>query len=270
MSRRNFFEMINESPLNLRAEYNRIYNMFYKGTHTECDISGIIEEGFEELPAYIRGRTRTLSDFDDTYGFYFPQFPHPTTVDDVISLCEYAWNLSKGVLEYACNIISEDSYYDLEQFLKLIRETTEALHHTLIVKNRIAIFVPQNPEAVSVSEIVSNEVALNILEYHHHALKGNLSKKKAILHIMADDIELQKKALNGINGTFSSNLFQMFNKFVRHNNEDNPYIKGLSPDELESCYDDIYQMWLLAKLEIDNLERKKRVENMLQKINSKE
>jgi hypothetical protein len=254
--------------LNIEAEYLRIYNRLFEGTYTERDIISIIEEGFEELPTYIRGRTRSLSDFNMTYKFSFPQFPIHLCVDDIISLCEYAWNLSKGVLEYACNILGEDSLYDLEQFLKMIRETTEALHHTLIVKNRITIFVPQNHEVISVSEIVDNEVALNILEYHHHALKGNLSKKKAILHIMADDIETQRKTLNSINKTFADNLFQMLQKFVRHNNEDNPYIKGLSSDELETCYDDIYQMWLLAKLEIDNLKRKKRVETVLQKINS--
>jgi hypothetical protein len=60
----------------------------------------------------------------------------------------------------------------------------------------------------------------------------------------------------------------MLQKFVRHNNESNPFIKGLALKELEKCYDDIYQMWLLAKLEIDNLERKKRVETVLQQINT--
>lgn len=59
----------------------------------------------------------------------------------------------------------------------------------------------------------------------------------------------------------------MLQKFVRHNNSDNPYISSLSPKEVEECYDDIYQMWLIAKLEIDNIERKKRVEAVLKKIN---
>jgi len=36
---------------------------------------------------------------------------------------------------------------------------------------------------------------------------------------------------------------------------------------VEECYDDIYQMWLIAKLGIDNIERKKRVEAVLKKIN---
>ena len=130
------------------------------------------------------------------------------------------------------------------------------------------ILVPRKQEAIAVAEIVDKKLSYSVLEYNHHGLKGNLDKKKSILKLMADDIELQRKILNGINKTLADNLFQMLQKFVRHNNEDNPYIKGLSPNALEACYDDIYQMWLLAKLEIDNLERKKRVEETLRQINA--
>ena len=63
-------------------------------------------------------------------------------------------------------------------------------------------------------------------------------------------------------------LFQMLNRFIRHNNDDNTYINGLGQEELEAWYDDIYQLWLLAALEIDNFERKKRVTELLGKINT--
>ena len=91
----------------------------------------------------------------------------------------------------------------------------------------------------------------------------------AILKLAADDIELERNKLRGINRTLESNLFQMLQKFVRHNNEENPYIKGLSSDELETCYDDIYQMWLLAKMEIDQVERNKRMKIILEAVNAK-
>ena len=133
---------------------------------------------------------------------------------------------------------------------------------------RVNILVPRKQESIAVAEIADKKIAYSILEYNHHSLKGNLEKKKAILKLMADDIEPQRKVLNGINKTLADNLFQMFQKFVRHNNEDNWFIKNLSKENLEMCYDDIYQMWLLAKLEIDNLERKKRVEFVLQNINA--
>ena len=133
----------------------------------------------------------------------------------------------------------------------------------------VNILVPRKPEAVAVAGIVDKEIAYSVLEYNHHSLNGDLGKKKAILKFMADDIEPQRKILNGINKTLSDNLFQMLQRFVRHNNEDNLFIMSLSKEDLETCYDDIYQMWLLAKLEIDNLERKKRVETIIKNINAK-
>ena len=59
----------------------------------------------------------------------------------------------------------------------------------------------------------------------------------------------------------------MLQKFVRHNNKDNPIIASMSEEEIEAVYDDIYQMWLLAMLELDNVERKKRARELLGRIN---
>jgi hypothetical protein len=42
----------------------------------------------------------------------------------------------------------------------------------------------------------------------------------------------------------------------------------MSAGELETCYDDTYQLWILATLEIDNIERKQRVKKLLGEINS--
>ena len=63
-------------------------------------------------------------------------------------------------------------------------------------------------------------------------------------------------------------MFQMFNKFVRHNNAENPVIATMRPAEIESYYDDIYQMWLLAKLILDNEDRNNRVRELLGRINA--
>lgn len=60
----------------------------------------------------------------------------------------------------------------------------------------------------------------------------------------------------------------MLQKFIRHNNSDNSYIANMTPQETETAYDDIYQMWLLAKLELANVERNSRIKELLGKINS--
>ena len=188
--------------------------------------------------------------------------------DDLISLCEYIWNFCDATLKYAHQAIYDSDYDSIEYMIKTIQNCVDDIAHTMIKKENLIIIVPKKADIVAVSEIVKKDLAVSVLEYHHYGLKGNLPKKKAILKLLADDIELQRKNLNGVNKTLSDNLFQMLQKFVRHNNENNLYIKGLSSDKLEACYDDIYQMWLLAKLEIDNLERKKRVEDTLKQINA--
>lgn len=57
------------------------------------------------------------------------------------------------------------------------------------------------------------------------------------------------------------------NKFVRHDHSQTPYIATMKDEEIEAVYDDIYQMWLLAKLEMDQVERGKRVKELLGEMN---
>ena len=80
--------------------------------------------------------------------------------------------------------------------------------------------------------------------------------------------EPMRKKLKAIAPSIESTLFQLFQKFVRHNYRSHPHIRGLSDREIEECYDDIYQMWLLAKLELDNVERTRKVKRILDEINS--
>ena len=87
--------------------------------------------------------------------------------------------------------------------------------------------------------------------------------------MMYDDIEPNQRELEAVNRTLKSDLFQLMNKFIRHNNSDNKFIQTLNNNQLEAIYDDIYQLWLLAKLELDNVERNKRVKELLNAVNSK-
>ena len=85
---------------------------------------------------------------------------------------------------------------------------------------------------------------------------------------MADDIENDRKKLSSINKTLENQLYQLMNKFVRHDQSQTSYIATMKPQEIEECYDDIYQMWLLTKLEIDHYtDRKDRVSALLSNIN---
>lgn len=267
MERKNLSQILKDAKIDYRREYDRLYQIFYElGTGQGDDVlRDACAKAFWNMP--MRGTCLSLDDFDEVYGINFEKDPEDFDLNYLLNFCEYTYNL---VIYTSFNSWLYGEYTPRIIFQNQLNKVVELISHKFIQDEdtQINILVPCKQEALAVAEIVDKKIAYSVLEYNHHGLKGNLAKKKAILKLMADDIEPQRKILNGINKTLSDNLFQMLQKFVRHNNEDNPYIKGLSPDELESCYDDIYQMWLLAKLEIDNLERKKRVEFVLQNINA--
>lgn len=270
MARKNFYEIINDSPFNLRAEYDRIYKLFYGMSKSDYSVLCMIDNAFECFPKNLIGRTISWEDFDYTYGFNFPQDSEKVVIDDLITFCEYAYTFCKAIMLYAEDLIDDDDHRRVLRTMQTIDECMNDLAQMPLHREDITIFVPRNPESISAAEISSPELAVSILEYHHHALKGNLAKKKAILKLLADDIEPFRTELNGINKSFSSAFFQMLQKFVRHNNDDNNYISSLSDKEKEAYYDDIYQMWLLAKLELDNVERMQRVKKTLGAINTPE
>lgn len=275
MARRNFYEILNETPLNLQTEYERIYKLFYEGTDSYRSIDDVIEYAFESLPEYLIGRTISLADFNKTYNFAFPDtiFTDPgmpfSPVDDLLIFCEYIWNFCVGLLEHAMHTLDEDEYNSILHLQKMIIACMDDLKQMLAKRGELYIFVPKDPAVISVAEIVDKDMAVSILEYHHHSLKGDMAKKKAILKLMADDIEGDRQRLRNINRTLETQLFQLLNKFVRHDQAQTPHIGTMNPQEIEECYDDIYQMWLLARLEIDHYaDRKDRIAGLIEKLNN--
>lgn len=275
MARRNFYEILTETPLNLQAEYERIYKLFYEGTDSYRSIDDVIEYAFESLPEHLIGRTISLADFNKTYNFAFPDtiFTDPgmpfSPVDDLLIFCEYIWNFCVGLLEHAMYTLDEDEYNSILHLQKMIMACMDDLKQMLAKRGELYIFVPKDPAVISVAEIVEKDMAVSILEYHHHSLKGDLAKKQAILKLMADDIEGDRQKLRNINRTLETQLFQLLNKFVRHDQAQTPYIGSMNSLEIEECYDDIYQMWLLARLEIDHYaDRKDRIAGLIEKLNN--
>ena len=87
-------------------------------------------------------------------------------------------------------------------------------------------------------------------------------------------MEAKRTELAKVDSRFCSDIFYLFNNLnIRHNNVD-PSINGkfkqavadMPPEELEHWYDETYQMCLLAFLELDNLERKEKVEQLKQAL----
>ena len=105
-------------------------------------------------------------------------------------------------------------------------------------------------------------------------MKGDLDIKRSTIIALADKLEPQRKTLGQINSSLESDLFFLLNNInLRHNNSDpaggkkyHPVVAGMSNDELEKWYDEIYQMCLLAFLELDNADRKDKINKLKQDI----
>ncbi len=282
--RRNIYEIIVSNRVILKNEYDRIYkfyfienNIVYRGS--DISLNSFIEINFRKIDTAFIRRTTSLKDFNMTYGFSnsstlgyeYVSAPEKFSLEFFIKFCEYIYNFTVQ----ARKLFNDNSiaFYaqgreQVEFLYNIILSCLDELGYVPVQKNGIFIFCESSPQAVAVAETVDEELSIRVFEYNHYRLKGNLEEKLSILKAMADNIEPQRDALNSINQTLTSNLFQLLNKFVRHNNSKNVYISTLSPEEIEECYDDIYQMWLLAKLELDNVERSRKVKKLLGKINS--
>lgn len=75
------------------------------------------------------------------------------------------------------------------------------------------------------------------------------------------------------NTSLESDLFYLLNSVnVRHNNAEQGgknyihFVADMKDGDIEQWYDDIYQMCLLAFLELDHLERKERVKKLKEDI----
>lgn len=268
--RSNMYDIIKGRKFNVAREYARIWTLFNSADNISPHITpliNLIDGNIQFFPDSFKNRALSLDDFDDTYGFKFNPPNASVTVDELISYCEYVVTLCDHLWKYASFSLGDDSEYLKDDLYRTVDGCMDELGLIAAKRDEITIFVDKDPAVIAVTELVDETLAYDVKAFIHKQAKGDLQKKKTILKYLADDIEPQRNKLNSINKTFAGNLFQMLQKFVRHNNSNNPYISSLSPKEVEECYDDIYQMWLIAKLEIDNIERKQRVEAVLKKIN---
>lgn len=276
MERRNFAQILKEAKIDIRREYDRLYGLFYLNKSYQINnCVGSLREYcayyFYSLP--FCGTCLTLDDFDDFYGFSFEKNPKDFDLNYLLLFCEYTYNVAVYInpMEWSqTNALILYGALSPQQYVLQLMKVVEAIGYMITKEDdsdSMAIIVPKVPEAIAVAEISDSKIAYNIIEYNHYALKGNLDKKQSILRALTYDIENKRSELRNISSPVESELFQLTNKFIRHNNEENQFISNMTPEEIENVYDDIYQMWLLAKLELDNVERKKRAKKLLGNMN---
>ena len=131
------------------------------------------------------------------------------------------------------------------------------------------IVIEDKPEATAVAEIVAKETAHKVLRYNHYMLKGDLEAKKEILLAIGADLEPKRGQIKVIDKDLEDGIFYILNNFhLRHNNKavgDKRYKQAVAEmDEniLEYWYDELYQMMLLAYLQLDQMERTAKIKEI--------
>jgi len=275
MARIPFSEVLKNASVDLSSEYGRLYELFYINVEDSSALGNTISEHcasrFKDFP--YRGTCISLDDFEKCHNLNFVGSPHEFDIDYLVSFCEYSYN----IVVYCSGSDSDLKYYGMHKqisfFLQQIERVIEKIGYMPNSKNGITDFVPKDPTAISVSEIVEPEVSYSVIEYNHHSMKGDLKQKRAILIALADQLEPQRAKLKSINSSFEDDLFFLFNNVnLRHNNCDpegkkyHSYVAAMKKEDIEQLYDDTYQMCLLAFLELDHMERKERVKKLKQNI----
>lgn len=282
--KKNIFEIAKENE-NLERDIKRIIRLL-KEEKIIFEGGSIIDEEYtlyEFVEAFCfnnwenRGHCIDLQDFLTSINYQFIESGAPYYEGDMLLFIELVYNFWK----LALNKINESTYeyysnfFLLQNIMEDILEKLNYKAHYDEAKEQLLV-IEDKPEVTAVADIVTAPIALDVIIYNHHTLKGNIQLKKKILLALGADLEPKRKQLKTINAILEDNIFRILNEFnLRHNNidpQDNKYyyadVATLSSKQLEEWYDELYQMILLAYLVLDNIERSNKVKKFYDKRNN--
>lgn len=259
--RRTFYDILESLEFDVHEEYSELLYLFdcepavaWRGKMQK--LSEVIDDvSFRDLP--FRGRFSSLFDMMNELELDQPS----DDLNDLFVFCEFLIavmpkNVKRGSIYES---ISKVIWGNIENILeKTNHEFIQDPRH-----NDRYIIVEKNKSATLAAQIVEDEeVAFELLEYNHHALKGELSKKRKILVSIGAYIEpiLREKTLSNAGyKELESNVGFLLNKFhIRHNNKEGKtaqdYIVSITDEELEVWYDKTYDVLIQAILTNENIE----------------
>lgn len=281
--RRNFAQILKEAKIDAKAEYQKLYGLLFDRSIQVSNTNRI--SAYDELSErfigfHFRGTCLSIDEFNDLYEFHFEREPVDFCIDNLISLCEYIYNMLMGYqttqVSFGWNMPTTPALINVQFYLQQIGQVIEKIGYMQTTEDNFTIFVEKSPAAIAVAEspLIPENLSYRLISYNHYTMKGNLDAKKSVLQQLASILEAKRKELNQADKKLESDLFYAFNNLnIRHNNVDpglkgkyKTYVAQMSNDELEKWYDETYQMCLLAFLQIENLDRKTEFDKLKAKI----
>lgn len=284
MSRKNIFEILAENN-NMEREAGRIVDLF-DSEKLLIENHNYTKEDYT-LKSFVtyfcfddwknRGHCVDLYDFLETvnYDDYCDRAMNGDTEAFLVFL-EIVLNCWKMAEIYMVKNEEIKYYTNFYLLFDIMTDCLSHYNHTAVYNENTeqVLVIEDNPAITAVAEIVEPKLSLDVLKYNHHTLRGEIDKKKAILLALGAELEPKRKTLAGINSTLEDGIFTMLNNLnLRHNNmspDDKNYkefVAKMDSETLENWYDELYQMILLAFLEIDQIERNSKVKTLKANIN---
>lgn len=254
MSRKNFYDVLNELKFDAEKEYERLVTL------VKDEDFGFFNDDYYTLYSYInlyhfrrysfRGTFITLNEM---WGTLFPGY---SLVEDLFLLCEFLLSFLDAQSYNIRSFNTLEAEGQIETVFQNIERICEKTNHCIVEqKGGRKIIIEKNAATTQAVQLVEDlSVSSGILEYMHYSLKGHLEEKRQILLSLGNYIEPMLKShvlKNAGYGKIESDIgFLLNNMNIRHNNLEGTkrkeYTASLTKDELEEWYDKTYNTILAA------------------------
>ena len=285
MTRKNIFEILSKK-YNIKEEIDKIIWLFKLKNITFTNPLNFMKQenlSIEEVVnkfLFVNWKQRNgclnCEEIKDKLGFVKLTYK---SLEERIILLEYISNLIY-LIQIKINPQNNINFQFGIEYKLLCQNIDLLLEHInyekcIFPRKEKIILVPENPAAMAVAEISSQETAIAILKYHHALLKGQLEEKRKILYSIAHEYEaLLSNGIEGFSDYFDKANNMLNNFDIRHNNKigkkKKEFIINMKPEELEKWYDELYQLLLFCVLIRDNKHRKDEISKFLKQVNSEQ
>lgn len=277
MARINLYDKLGALGVQVNKEYHALIKLFKSEkninlAYTDHTLLWYIDEYyFRSLPREFRAPHLSVHDMMIALKIK----DESNSLDDLLFLSEFLIALLPEEYISRNKQVRQQAYVIFENIVSFL----EKLNYELFeMENGRIIIVQKNPATTQAVEIVEDTpTSLALIEYNHHALKGNLDEKRRILTALGSYIEpiLKSRALqNAGYKQLESDVGFMLNNFhVRHNNKNGAkaqdYIVTLSDDQLEEWYDKLYNAILAVIIINDHISTQTGIESLKKTYNWK-
>lgn len=230
--------------LNTLFSKTRFYESCYsRVTTTLKDMS---EDAFRS--SNFRG---TSVDIDDLFNRCEPYWRKPS-LEGLLLYCEVVFNIAicaDNSIKHCGDAVDIQNQL-CSNIVKILEKTGYDLQKG---EDGIYFVIQKNAMATDVvHELNDRHLALAILEYNRFSMKGEIERKRELLNVIGRAVEpILKDATAKARSpeVFDDVRFALNRLNIRHNNvagaNEQPTLKKLSKEELETAYDDLYSSMLV-------------------------